>query len=253
MASMYKVRLEGKKAFVTCYGDKVPQEELIDSLRPYLGSVMEISPGTTFGDLWSYLECDLDFFSDVFFDQLGGRKLHPFVEHSRLPASEPKEKDEHGGIDYLEVSWASESHIFEGKKEVYVLADFGGMGTDGEGRECGWGIDFLTLSDLLHFPLKLNTNLEIQTANLDDKTAPYGTPKYELGKRDFTVYDVFSGIFDEISFFGYPQNGKAAKTLAEIDQIRSGIENGEVELIDADDVFDELRREKEEKSGDDDK
>lgn len=243
MAHMYKVTISGRTASVISYGEREKERtpRSITSLAKYINSEIEITNGTTVGDLIYWLGVDAEFYSVLFYDQLGGHDLKVFLDQANKPANEPDE-DEKERIEYMEIFWNGESDTFDdGETDTCIIPDFVGRGKDETGTMIAYGISFTRLEDLMILPIKLDHTFEILCYN---HKAPIGEGKFKnmnLGKRGFTVHDVYSAILNEISFHGYPQDGHAAKLLADIDQQMEGIRNGEVKLIPFEDAMKEIK------------
>ncbi len=222
MASLYHVRIDGPKAFVRNREGKDKSFREIDSLASNLGSTIEISPETTLGDLFNLLRKHAQIFSVVFADQLGNHSLDIYLDSAAKESHSEEERD----IEYLEVSWASEVDIYKGTREGYLLPDFHGIGKDENGNRQFYGTSFIRLEDLAKYPLRLNKKTNVMVNDLDNTKCDIDN--FDFGEVEFTVYDVLSGIFNEISFFGDPRSGKAAKILSEIDQARAAFDNGKI-------------------------
>lgn len=235
MSSMYTVTIRGGRAFVKSNGKDKPEQE-IETLAPYLGSIIELDEGTKFEDLWKFIEIDADIFSVVFNDQLAGHEVAAFASQFAKPGRSGEEEiDPDNHIARLEVGWAAESDTYKGAVSFYIGADFGGRGPqkamDGTTFDGGWGVDFMPINDLRGYSFVLNKAVSVFAMNMDTKEKPANT---QMGDRDFTVYDVIGAILDEISWHGDPAEGRAAKKLAEMDQAIEGIKRGEVEFVELD-------------------
>jgi hypothetical protein len=152
---------------------------------------------TNFGQFFSIIALEKDFYQKVFNAALYGHPLEPFIKECELPAKEDKE------LDYVEVEWCCQE--FEGEFEFWP--GFSGWGdwpednaVGSEKTKGGIAIEFTPLNEYKHLPLKLNTESNIYSLSQSEPLAK--------GTRKFTVYDVIKAILFEITWAGDITNGR---------------------------------------------
>ena len=169
-----------------------------DSLIPYLCDELVIEKGVTFGDFFNIILKHHEIYSDVFYSHLSGVPLSDFLkEWLELPK----------GFDFrmekLIVRWDNMAFFDKGELndeenllEINWLPSFGGEGKDENGNEVEYGVEFAPLNELRNFPLELIENTKVYNITTDET--------YVYFERSFTVYEVLSAIFYEITFIGGP-------------------------------------------------
>jgi hypothetical protein len=139
-----------------------------------------------------------------------------FVDEAKLPAENPIESG------YIELEKCLEFHInHQGKLKLDEYFSVGGRGADGE----RWGIDFLGVNDIGHLPVRLNPNCRVISFNLIDSGS---TLKEVSVPTTFSLFEVISEIFWEISFNGSPKERK--KRVEELLSAVKEIEDGRGEV-----------------------
>lgn len=231
MASMYKVTVRGTLLFrkSLCGDDRNAPPEQINSLLPYLGSLIEIEPGTTFGDFFGIICRDYEVMETLFFDQLAGHSLKPYMDQIGKPSAELE------GIRRLEVGWGSEYTIHKGKHYFYILPDFHGMGppdpsvhgADTSAEQC-YGTSLRAINDMRDLPFSLDTEVKVYKYDLDTKESQFSFIPTLIAHCDFTVYDVISGILDELVWHGYPDD--KVRMVQELDQRMSEAKEAVAEM-----------------------
>jgi hypothetical protein len=155
------------------------------------------------------------------------------------------------GVEYLELYWGAELFTYEGVTDIDGLsrADFHGIGyvlkedkVEGEGEHAytmwkqgdriRWGIDFMSLTDLLALPIKLNEEFVIMEEwdkGKDMKTLA----KLVDAKRKFTFHEAIEGILWELSFYGAEEDKMVIKddVLGIKAEIDAAIANGTLDQI----------------------
>lgn len=175
-----------------------------------------------------------------------------------IPA--PEYKYDPDGIEYLELYWVpdyqaawSEEHGFNSEKNGMEIggldrACFHGVGWElkedkyesyqetpvwKKGDRISWGIDFCKLEELLHLPIKLNTDFVIKEDWHENKV-PFNELKTLVSaKRNFTLLEAIQGVFWELSFYGGEEekNEKASEIREMSKEIDDAIENNALETV----------------------
>lgn len=204
------VRNEHGKKIVDGYDDI--KETQITSLYPYLGVEVETGENFTFGDFWELLYPDFDEYNIIFAESTGGHDLHEFHQDF-LCISPEKEDNPESKIVYLVIRMNYEYDISYQADEMYLsrYTDFSGFGSC-EGKDTYWAIEFTSLSVLKQCPLIIENKVNIIKI-YGNKTNGYKSENLlsENTKERITVYDVISGILDEITFCGTPEKRDSAK------------------------------------------
>lgn len=246
-----RIEIRGDKAFAITRDfdsgsrtESFPEEE-IDSLLPYLNSAIKLSPETTFGDFWKFVEIDQDIYSLIFNHSLGGHNLSVYSEQIKKPGRDRTDENPNNSIHHLFVGWGAESNTYDGKKNFHLFPDFGGWGkhTDDNGEiyDTSFAVEFTPVNDLKDYVLFLKEEIECEICDLDSNS-PRERETINLGAKEFTVYDVLNGIFHEMTFVGYPD--EQVNRMQELDQsvaeAKANLEN----LIPFEDIIKELDEEK---------
>jgi hypothetical protein len=191
------------------------EEEYVDSLIPYLGEIAKVEEGFTLENLFKIIEKDHSMYSLIFHTALGGHDIWEFIKDIDMQG------DKTTDIDYLELAWgcflssykeltSPHGSAFSNWKEINLEdefefeSDFMGRRIDVEKNkpyDTAIGIGFTHLSTIKHLEIRLNEIVKV----IDSK---YSTGKDKIifkGIKEFTIYDLLSSIFREISFYGYPE------------------------------------------------
>lgn len=195
--------------------------ETTDYLTPYLFVPVEFAEGTTFYDLWQFIIRELPVYDAIYYSVLGRYPLSLWANQATGPCPSPSPpEDPKSCMTLLEIYWVGECNNYNDKPvwDFDLSADFHGWGPqfhkDENGVEVnyegGWSLSFSTVRDLLAYPIKLRT-----TFNLEQCSDKHGYSKQETPyTKRFLLAEVLQAIFDEISFFGAPE--QQAKTKEEV-------------------------------------
>jgi hypothetical protein len=156
---------------------------------------------TSFGQFFSLIAKEADFFEKLFQCAMMGHPISPYVDECAKPAVDKKD------MDYVEVGWSTE--LFENDFDHYV--SFGGWGpwgtqTDGVPDKGGIALEFTPLYEYKDLELKLDSKVTIYDLSGTEPGKPIkiaGT-----GAQKFTVYDVVCAILDEITWAGDISKGR---------------------------------------------
>jgi len=194
------------------YNEKV---ETVPSLIPYLDEYVELSDDFNLEDLFIHLSYDIPVLEEIFAGPLGRHELGPFYKAiSKSPSKE-------GEIDYLKLYWIirlqDHSKNRKGNKyiNIHYALDGYGIVDDETGEKGSVSLSFIPLSDIKSCPIKIVTETKVALIKHTRKDPGY-SEVFE-GELRFTVYEFLSGIFDEITYHGYPD--EACVKLAKLDQI----------------------------------
>jgi len=167
------------------------------SLLPYLCDEIWIEKGVTFEEFFNIIMKHHEEYSIAFYSHLSGIPLSDFAEEWAKPADRDIKSD---GMQKIVIRWGNMGYLDEkelqkdGLLEISWLPEFMGMGKD----EGGYGIEFTPLNELKPYPMELIEDTYIYNLN-DEKKLAYM-------ERGFTVYEVLSAIFYEITFVGGPKS-----------------------------------------------
>jgi hypothetical protein len=178
---------------------------------------VKFADDVTLYDLFLFVErdpevCDIVFTNCFIKEYVKAFKKAQIQFHQSRILPEPSDDD----IEYLEVYWVPEvGNWEEGRTTIDSLdrAWFHGIGVirkeDSEHYKAGerthWGIDFSPLINLLHLPVRLNSNFELRDDMHLDKYR--GVPWQDIpilfkGHREFTFMAAMEAVFWELSFAG---------------------------------------------------
>ena len=133
----------------------------------------------------------------------------------------PNEKDT--DMDSIIITWENMYVFKESLKdedegiEISWLPSFLGKGIDEKGERLSYAIEFTPLNELKKYPMELVKNTKIHSIKTEELLL--------FIDRGFTVYEVLSAIFYEITFSGTP-----AMRNKKIKSLKNRVENFEKEL-----------------------
>jgi hypothetical protein len=172
------------------------------SLISYLCDEIWIEKGVSFEDFFNIILKYHEEYSTVFYSHLSGVPLSDFLpEWNELP----EKNIEPDGMKKLIISWEKQG-IFKDSElsdkehglEINWLPSFGGIGIGKDGNEEGYAVEFTPLNELKKYPLEILINSTVYN---------YKTDKILVHiDRGFTVYEILSAIFYEITFVGNPKD-----------------------------------------------
>lgn len=156
----------------------------------YLSDYVELGESVTFKRLFEIASSNSDKFNNIFYSTLGGFKLDPYFQEIE------NNKTEITGIDYIEVYWYGDKF----DNDLNISPSIQGIS-----KKYGYhSLDFTSLNNIKDFNIKINKNVEILDYNkIENKETEV---KVYLGEKMFTLFELFNGIFLEISFHGGPQD-----------------------------------------------
>jgi hypothetical protein len=211
--------------------EEIPLNESGHSLSYYFRYLVIFDENLTVENFLRHLIPETLVLNTVFQSYLGGCPLEPFFQELEQEASEEPNED----IEYVEFYWATE--IYDNEFDEYC--SYHGIGKpDEEGFRTNWSFSFSPLSNWKHHRLVLNHEYVIEQYHFQGEgwdTKYQGKNTLFKGKKEFTLWDILSAFFFEISFFGSPENRD--EKAAEIEQISEEYENGNMETITLEEVI----------------
>ncbi len=163
---------------------------------------VQLEKGVTFGRIMELIYRDADFIEKAFHISLGGFKLQPFIDDMMCDSSIPDDSNNGDALEALVLSWVADD--FRNELEIYT--DLSGRAAEIKAPYYSewYGVEFTPLSKLRDLPFELDTSFVIR--NIEKKIEE---EKVFCSTLKFTVYDLISGILNEITFCGYPENRDA--------------------------------------------
>jgi len=208
------------------------------SLIPYLCDPIWIEEGVTFEEFFNIIMKHHEEYSIAFYSHLSGVPLSDFNEEWSKRADEITPD----GMQKIVIAWGNIAYLEEkelldkdNSLEIPWLPDFAGLGIDKDGRESGYGIEFTPLNELKKYPMELIPDTHIYNIKNEEKLVCL--------ERGFSVYEVLSAIFYEITFIGSPKErcDKLDDIVTQVNEIDEGFEEESKSL---DDILKELKIDK---------
>ena len=164
---------------------------------------VEIADGVTFGSFFNLLIKEKKLIDLVFGASLCSV---PFV--SLIQDFKKKHDLLDDGIQYLEIFWYAENN--EDELSAYPCIHL--IEINKENEKTSFGLDFLPLSELKEYPLKLNKDFEIFAY---DKPLVSNSIILKTTKK-YTFYEIVHAILYELTFYGTPEmRDNTGKSLSE--------------------------------------
>ena len=201
--------------------------ETAADILPLLGYDVEIEDGFTLGDLIALID-------KPGFEALGailGEHIESVLDEARDVAGDSDRDDD---IHYL--------HVYNDGANGGLFRGFGGWGEIGEPYPGAWeedpdipregalAVGLSPLRDLLHLPLRYDPEVVFRNKKFEEV---YRT------ELPISLFDFLKAVFYELTFYGTASERDAM--LADLKERIREIEDGEVELIPAEEVFESLR------------
>lgn len=186
-------------------GFKYNDESVINILSD-LQSNIEFEDGVTFGDLFNAVK-EHDVLVEVMKHVAICYDIEEFHTQAKLP---PIQSD----FSHIEFQW----HIYL-SDVIDLTCDWVGIGNDGE----SYSISFEPMNVLAALPIKLVEATNIKTTVIKTGNQDIETRKY------FTLLDILTLVYAEISFHGSPE--ATAKVKEELIEMGKDIEAGRVQVI----------------------
>jgi hypothetical protein len=196
---------------------------------------LEIQEEITLQDLVNIMG-DLEPETNTLIELITDSNVLPYLEEID---KEQKEREEPDNISYIEIYKTLETSEFEGNKYTYDGVCAHGIGKEKIVDEFSkepylpnYGLEFTPWNELKDKPIRFGH------ATL---TMPKGDHDYEVIDNleyDFTMGDFFLGLFNELCFFGHPEDRDE-----QLDELKERVEeckNGTAEYVEWDDLKKEL-------------
>jgi len=162
--------------------------------------IIELGESLKFERIFDIISANVEMFELVFYSSLGGCPLLPYL---REIIDEPTIKNK---LNFLEVCWSADKF----DNEITIKPDFHGVKNNES-----YALDFTPLNNIKTTLIKLNS--EVSIIDIENKKIDF------LGFQNFTVFDFFHAIFNEISFNGLPEDRdirsiELDKSFSELDE-----------------------------------
>ena len=165
----------------------------------YLSDDVELGESLTFKRLFDIVADNVEKFNEIFHSSLGGYPLGPYLQEIENNPTELFNSE------YLELYWGCDQY----EDELSIYPSLHGISTK---EDISYAMDFVSLNNIKFYNIKLNKKVELFTYNVETKESSTQL----LGNKNFTLFDLYHGIFNEISFHGGPQDKK--ERLSELEE-----------------------------------
>lgn len=184
---------------------------------PYLLDPVTSAEGATVNNILQIIRADVDLYAKLF-------KV-PYLQEL-LDETRERTKGELP-LEGISISWACETSDYKGESDFGLYPTASGIGPyDGEEYDGGpkvgeeinnYGLDFTPLSEMASLPLSINDDVVMESSRKlsQSERKIRGGKKYDyvqtnLGKHQFTLLNIMDALIEEASFFGAPEDKKAA-------------------------------------------
>lgn len=194
----------------------------IDEIVNYLSDNVELGESVTFKRLFEIVSSNLRKFNEIFYSSLGGYALEPYLQEIENNVTETIESD------YLELHWFCDKY----DNELNICPSLHGISIK---EDQVYALDFTSLNNLKNCIVKINETVEIydytKIKEKGEETIDNKEFLITLGDKAFTLFELFNGIFYEISFHGGPQDKQERlRELEEsIDEVKDNLEESDSE------------------------
>jgi len=165
-----------------------------------LGDEIELGEDVTFKNLFDIIIFHKEIFNTIFKEELGGLLIEDFIEDY--------EKDfsvEFNKIGFkLRLSWQSEVYQYDDEIEYLDYTSFEAFGRLYEEDEEDYpvSLSYVSLCEIREKNIFLDHTFELYD---EENYTNDVEPLFKAHHRDFTLYNIFSSILREISFYGTPE------------------------------------------------
>lgn len=167
--------------------------------------------------------------------------IKPLLEEIKKP---PSQNRNNYGLEHLELQWIAESDKFQEKKTFEFNLHFMGIGHAKdlkdvpEGEEITYSVEFKPVNEIQDYQVVLNPNVKLTITDFD--SPGHKEEKTDLGEYVFTLFDIFRGIFWELTFMGPPEqrNEKFQEILDAVEEIKQNPDS----MTPAEEVFDDIKK-----------
>jgi len=190
--------------------DEVPIEP--EDVITRMWDTVEFRGPVTLGRLFAIVATDPEAWEAILQEN-----IEPLVEEMNKSVVKMRDRE---GMEHLELCWGAESSKYDtGDTDFDIMVHFHGKGTVPEGDEgflnagykvgdpMSYGIEFTPVNELRDFEVCLDTKVTLIINDLTHVYERYDPPtEMAIGDKQFTVLDVFKGIFWELTFCGSPED-----------------------------------------------
>jgi hypothetical protein len=205
--------------------------EIIDPIEivRFLSEEVELGESIKFKRLFDIASYSIDKFNEIFYSTLGGYRLEPYLQEIE---NNPTDKYD---TDYLEIYWFCDKY----EDELTIYPSLHGVSINEKDQIEYYAMDFVSMNNLKNYNIKLNYQVEFF-----DYNKPDDNNKILLGNKSFTLFDLYTAIFQEISFHGGPLDKRERfKDLEDsIKEIEQNIENKKENLVSFDDMIQKMEK-----------
>ena len=215
------IRIEKDKILYTDNANET-QEIYPADIPAHLGDVVELGEFVTFSRVFDLIVDNSALFNTIFANDLGHYPIEQFLEEYNKPVSRIDTSFD------LEVHIVCQAHNYRDYSDFEYYVSFQGLGIledDPESDEpYGIALSFASLNELKTKYIRINNQVQVYTYTEEGSIEQ--SPVYE---SDIRLYDFFSAILNEISFFG----DSDSRDRVSDDVLRSAeaADSGEEELI----------------------
>ena len=200
------------------------KQNIRNSAVTNLRSECRIEDGVTLADIFNAVENDPPL-KNIISVYSWCWHIDDFHEQAKLP----KEDFEDADILYLEICWIAEIQDYSDGNCFDIYTDFSGPGVNGE----RYSVSCSPMNKIAHLRVKLNNSVEIEKHHRKSKSEMIA----DKMSRSFSLLDVLDAIYDDISFYGGPEDNK--KFLEKMEETMEDIKSGIVKTIPMEDIFPE--------------
>ena len=155
---------------------------------------VEIAANVTFGDFFHLLIKEKNLIDLIFSASLCSFPFASLIQDFKKKTESLDDEDQ-----FLEIFWHVD--FDEDELSVYPGIQLIEIKKGNKNEKITFGLDFLSLSALKEYPLKLNENLEI----IDYKNPLKNSDLILKTTKKYTLYEITDAIFYELTFYGTPQ------------------------------------------------
>jgi len=202
----------------------IERELNTDEIEQSLYCTVCIAPNTRLGDLLRLVSNHIDIFGIV----IGCQNISAFLEEAYQEAPDGAGED----LVSVELEWTAVLDDEDGELVLLQQTNFYGQAEDGSTR----ALEFTPINHLYEVPFFVNDALRICDNNNPEKVLLSAL-------RPMTLFEVVSGVMNELMFFGSPQERNES-----LEKIREGcreLTEGKYETHTLDDIQKKLRVEAE--------
>lgn len=197
----------------------------IEDITKFLSDYVELGESVTFKRLFEIVSFNVDKFNEIFYSTLGGYKLEPYLQEIENIPTENVE------TDCVEVHWYCDKY----EDTLNITPSIHGISLVSEDV---YALDFVSLNNIKNNIVKINESVKIFNYNEIKSNNEEPIKPVVLGNKAFTLFDLFNGIFYEISFHGGPQDKK--ERFQEIEDQIDEIKDDESKSISIEEMMDWL-------------